>query len=332
MVRTPVTVIGGFLGAGKTTLLNHLLRHTDQRLAVLVNDFGEINIDAELIASHDGNTVNLSNGCICCSIGDSLVEALIGVMQQAERPEHIVIEASGVADPARIAELATLDASLELNAVVVLADAPRLPDLVRDKYVGDVVEQQLQSADLIIMNKIDRLSAIDRRDATEVLLRLAPDARVIEAVNASVPGELVLDAGRDLDALATAPPSPGTGSCCHGPDCNDPDHHHDHHGHDHDRRHANLFATCTLSADKPVPRAALARFLDGLPKDVLRLKGLVLTDENPSRPMLLQMVGRRWTLDADHRLDVAPKTRLVAIAVAAEFDAANLQRGFAALQ
>ena len=111
MRTTPLTVVGGFLGAGKTTLLNHLLRQTKQRLAVLVNDFGAINIDAELVASHNGNTISLANGCICCSIGDNLVEALVDLTRQRSLPDHIIIEASGVADPARIAELARLDFS-----------------------------------------------------------------------------------------------------------------------------------------------------------------------------------------------------------------------------
>ena len=105
--RLPFTVIGGFLGAGKTTLLNHWLRHADgQRLAVLVNDFGALNIDAGLIKAHSGDTIALTNGCVCCQIGDDLSMALIGVLQQRERFDAVVVEASGVSDPWRIAQLA----------------------------------------------------------------------------------------------------------------------------------------------------------------------------------------------------------------------------------
>ena len=104
MTRLPVTVVGGYLGAGKTTLLNRLLADTQgRRLAVLVNDFGAVNIDAGLIANRDGETISLVNGCVCCSIGDNLGMTLYDLAERPDGPEHIVIEASGVADPARIA-------------------------------------------------------------------------------------------------------------------------------------------------------------------------------------------------------------------------------------
>ncbi len=132
--KTPLTIVGGFLGAGKTTLVNHLLRHADgRRLAVLVNDFGAVNIDAALIAGRAGDVVRLTNGCLCCSIGDSFVDALIAVMRGPVLPDHVVIEASGVADPGRVAELAYLDPAFSLHGVVVLADAERVAPLSRDK-------------------------------------------------------------------------------------------------------------------------------------------------------------------------------------------------------
>src|SRR3546814_17999490 len=101
--RIPLTVIGGFLGAGKTTLLNRLLRQSGRRYIVLVNDFGAVNIDAALIASHDGSTINLANGCVCCPMADGLAEALLRVLDAQVRPEHIVIDASGVGGPWQLA-------------------------------------------------------------------------------------------------------------------------------------------------------------------------------------------------------------------------------------
>ncbi len=120
MPRIPFSVIGGFLGAGKTTLLNHWLRHAQgQRLALLVNDFGAINIDADLIEAHAGDTIALTNGCVCCQIGDDLSLALLRVLDSARRFDAVIVEASGVADPGRIAQLGRADPRLRLDAVIV---------------------------------------------------------------------------------------------------------------------------------------------------------------------------------------------------------------------
>ena len=120
----PFTVIGGFLGAGKTTLLNRLLAGAQgRRFAVLVNDFGALDIDGDLIAQHGGNTIALANGCLCCTIGDSLVQTLMDLLDRAQAIDHIVVEASGVADPGRIADLGVLDERLRHDGVVVVVDA-----------------------------------------------------------------------------------------------------------------------------------------------------------------------------------------------------------------
>ena len=166
----PVTVIGGYLGAGKTTLLNHLLTTASaaagERLAVLVNDFGDINIDAGLIEPHDGETITLANGCICCSMVDGLAAALASVQELTPRPDRLVIEASGVADPATVAGYCHAP-GLMLDAVVVVVDVETVRSKVDDGYVGDLVGSQLRSADIVVVNKID----------------LAPEARVSEVVS-----------------------------------------------------------------------------------------------------------------------------------------------------
>src|SRR4029077_18189906 len=117
-------VIGGFLGAGKTTLLNRLLRgSTGRRFAVLVNDFGTLDIDGSLVADHGGDTIALANGCLCCTIGDSLVTTLLALLDPPELFDDIVVEASGVADPGRVADLATLETRLARDGVIVVVDA-----------------------------------------------------------------------------------------------------------------------------------------------------------------------------------------------------------------
>ena len=149
-------MIGGFLGAGKTTLLNRWLRDAGgQRLAVLVNDFGALNIDAELIAANTGETIALSNGCVCCQIGDDLSGALIQVLEAPERFDAVVIEASGVSDPWRIAQLGRADPGLALDGVIVLVDASVARAQWRDPLLTDTVERQLKAADLIVVNKTE---------------------------------------------------------------------------------------------------------------------------------------------------------------------------------
>src|ERR1022692_2268737 len=130
----PVTIIGGYLGAGKTTLLNTLLRGDHGlRLAILVNDFGSINIDAALIAIHDGETISLTNGCVCCSMVDNLAITLLELLGREPPPDQIVIEASGVADPHRIVFYGAADPRLRLDGLILVADAETLPLRLRDK-------------------------------------------------------------------------------------------------------------------------------------------------------------------------------------------------------
>ena len=154
----PLTVIGGYLGAGKTTLLNQLLRHNaGRRLAVLVNDFGSINIDAALITQHDGETMSLTNGCICCSLANGFLTALTQLKERPEPPEHIIVEASGVADPLKIGQYGHLP-GFRLDGVIVLADAETVRRRARDSYVGRTVIRQLQGADVLILTKPDLVS------------------------------------------------------------------------------------------------------------------------------------------------------------------------------
>ena len=176
--RIPLTVVGGFLGAGKTTVVNRILGGvTGIRAAVLVNDFGSVNIDAALIAAHRGETIALTNGCVCCSIGGDLTEALIRVMSGTPAPEWIVIEASGVSDPWRIAQVGLVDPGLELDGVIVLVDAAAFREHAADPLLRDTLLGQLAAADVLVINKRDLVSDAALRTLRNGSRRLRQERR-----------------------------------------------------------------------------------------------------------------------------------------------------------
>ena len=183
-----VTVVGGYLGAGKTTLLNHLLALADERIAVLVNDFGSLDIDAQLLGQGNGATITLPNGCICCSLVDGLATALDDLAALDLRPERVVIEASGVADPAGIAAYCHRR-PYRLDLVVVLADVEAIAVQVVDDYVGETVRGQLTAADLVILNKADLGDAA----AAAVVETHAPGVPTVKAIEASIDPRVLID-------------------------------------------------------------------------------------------------------------------------------------------
>lgn len=165
MSRLPLTVIGGYLGAGKTTLINRLLAEDHgQKVLVMVNDFGAINIDATLIAKASDDMVELSNGCVCCSMGNDLFMAIGDVLDRDPRPEHLVIEASGVADPARIAQVAMAEPDLSYGGIAVVVDALAYDTLSRDPQIGAQVRGQVDVADALLISKGAVPEALGPRD------------------------------------------------------------------------------------------------------------------------------------------------------------------------
>ena len=189
----PITILGGYLGSGKTTLVNHLLRNADGvRLAILVNEFGELPIDADLIEAEGDDIISLSGGCVCCSYGNDLMMALMEMASMDPSPDHIILEASGVALPGAIENSVSLLEDYRIDGIVVLADAETVKARSRDKYMGDTITRQLEDADLVVLNKCDLVDK-ERLDSLQTWLAEGyPKAQMLEAVEAKLPRDVIL--------------------------------------------------------------------------------------------------------------------------------------------
>ncbi len=205
----PVTLIGGYLGAGKTTLVNHLLRHAQGlRIAVLVNDFGDINIDADLIESKTGEVINLAGGCICCSFGSDLMGTLGSLVSMNPAPDHILIETSGVAQPASIARTLKLVATLRHDATVVIADCETAREKARDRYLGETVLSQLREADLVVLNKTDLIDEPTLDELHSWIQSTVPRAAITDCVRAELDPQLVFDRAAPTDQSSSPVSNP----------------------------------------------------------------------------------------------------------------------------
>lgn len=287
-MRTPiqVTVIGGYLGSGKTTLLNQVLRQAaGRRITVLVNDFGEIGIDGDLIESADGDTITLTNGCVCCAIGGDLMTALWSVRDRDDPPEQVIVEASGIADPAPIAHHA-LTPGFELDGVVVLLDAETVRRRERHPVVGRTIRRQLAAADVLLLNKIDLVSPEQIAELGAWLAHIVPGVPVLHTRDGDVPIAALTGVG--ADSLTEPKPS----------------------GHEGD------YVTTSLTFGQPIARAELEALLDDLPDGVLRVKGIVQLQDSSDQRTIVHRVASRSSITTEGPWKNGESGRLVVIALA----------------
>jgi G3E family GTPase len=302
----PVTIITGFLGSGKTTLLNHILTNQEGlKTAVLVNEFGEIGIDNELIVSTDESMVELNNGCICCTINEDLVNAVYKILEREDKIDYLVVETTGLADPLPVA-LTFLGTELR--------DMTRLDSIV--SMVDCANFSQIQYGDVIVLNKTDLVDEADV-DALEVRLKdIKKDARILRTQKSQVSLPLILSVGLfESDKYFEQ-----TESTAHN---HDHDHEHEHHHHDHEHydhdHHAHShhlendgFTSISFQFEQPLAIRKFQYFLDNqLPENVFRAKGILWFDESPKRHVF-HLSGKRFTLE-DEEWRGEQKTQLVLI-------------------
>ncbi len=285
----PVWVIGGYLGAGKTTLLNALLRNArGVRYSVLVNDFGSVNVDAELIASSGTDTLELTNGCTCCTIGGDLILALKELLARKDPPERIVIEASGVADPQAVARLAACHPSLSVEGTIVVADAETILERAGNKYVGGLVRRQLASAGAVVLSKVDLIGTARQAEVRRWVEEAAGNARVFESrAGDAFPAEVAFDP--HFAVREAAEPPQGSHPA---------------------------FIALTFRTEKMLDRARFHDAARAMLPVVARAKGTLYFADAPRERCLFQLSGERWSVETLPSSQASRETRIVAVALA----------------
>lgn len=310
----PVTILTGFLGAGKTTLLNRILNGSHGlRVAVLVNDFGSINIDTELIVGVEDNAISLANGCVCCNIRDDLVETVEMVINRPENPEYILLEASGVADPSGIAFTfvqPNFRDRIRLDSIISIVDADQIFAYPDYPGVQELKLRQIGFSDMVVLNKIDLVDDTQLQEVKDWIDSRMNRVRIVEAVQCDVPLEILLGVGRfDAQQLKGSP---------NGDEYN------------HEPDHSNTFSTWSFESDQPFSLEALREMVKKrLPANIYRCKGVIYTGDYPERRTVLQVVGRRAEVTLDEEWgDQSPRTQIVAIAAVGSIDEGNLTEYF----
>lgn len=344
--KTPVTVLTGYLGAGKTTLLNRILTEDHgKKYAVIINEFGEIGIDNDLVVGADEEVFEMSNGCVCCTVRGDLIRVLSGLMKRKGKFDAIIIETTGLADPAPVAQTFFVDedvrAKTELDSVTTVVDAKHLPLRLKDSKEA---AEQIAFADQIILNKTDLVSEAELKEVEAAIRALNPLAPVHRTQRSQVPIEAIIgrrsfDLNRvtDLEPEFLNPPH-GEPGHVHDEAC---EHDHGHHDHDHDHGHGHIhdhvaesgIRGISLSSEAPLDANKVTQWLNTLlqtkGQDILRAKG-ILDVKGDDRRLVFQAV--HMILEGDFqrpwRDDERRYSRLVFIG--RDLDEAALRAGFEA--
>jgi G3E family GTPase len=305
--KIPVTVLTGYLGAGKTTLLNRILSEPHgKKYAVIVNEFGEIGIDNELVVNADEEVFEMNNGCICCTVRGDLVRIIDGLMRRKGKFDAIIVETTGLADPAPVAQTFFMDenvgAKTRLDAVVTVADAKWLKDRLKD---APEAKNQIAFADVILINKTDLVTPAELTEVEARIRAINPYARLHRTERSKIALNEVLGRNAfDLDRILDIEPEFLTAGD------HDHDHHHDHdHGHDHHHHHGGLkhyhdedMQSISLKSDKPLDADKFFPWVQDLVqtegKDILRSKGILSFKDDPER---FVFQGVHMILDGDHQ-------------------------------
>ena len=304
--KIPVTVLTGYLGAGKTTLLNRILSEPHgKKYAVIVNEFGEIGIDNELVVNADAEVFEMNNGCICCTVRGDLVRIIDGLMRRKGKFDAIIVETTGLADPAPVAQTFFMDenvgAKTRLDAVVTVADAKWLKDRLKD---APEAKNQIAFADVILLNKTDLVTPGELAEVEARIRAINPYAKLHRTERSKIALDEVLGRNAfDLDRILDIEPEFLTAD-----DGHDHDHHHDH-DHDHHHHHGGLkhyhdedMQSISLNTAKPLDPDKFFPWVQDLVategKDILRSKG-ILNFKNDEERFVFQ--GVHMILDGDHQ-------------------------------
>ena len=343
--RTPVTVLTGYLGAGKTTLLNRILTEAHgKRYAVIVNEFGEIGIDNDLVVDADEEVFEMNNGCVCCTVRGDLIRILTGLMRRKGGFDAIIVETTGLADPGPVAQTFFVDedvkAKTKLDSITTVVDAKHIALRLADSREA---QEQIAFADQIVLNKTDLVSEAELVALEARLRRLNPLAPIHRSVRSNVPLEMVLGRGGfDLDRVLELEPeflNPAHGEPGHVHDeaCEDDHGHHDHHGHDHHDHHDHVhdedIKGVALTLERPVDGQRMTRWLDGVlaeqGPDILRAKGIVDV-KGEERRLVFQAVHMMLEGDFQRPWRDGERRYSRMVFIGRNLDEAVLRRGFEA--
>lgn len=282
--RVPLTFLSGYLGSGKTTLINRVLAAADRPVAVFVNDVGEVNVDARLIRRHEGETIELDGGCVCCSLIDGFGAAFDALRARPSPPDHLIVELSGVADPGRVLPWGRT-AGFRLDGVVTLVAADQLPDLLRRESVAPMIRAQIECADLLAVTRPGQTAAPSADGMDALLANINPVAPVMSADDQTLVSTLLRLGGRRPGGLSATPP-----------------------GTLFDRHEIGA-----ISLDQPIEAAEVEKILADLPDNVMRAKGVFM--DASGALWAAHLVGSRRVVTPLPHAERQEPTDLVTIAI-----------------